>query len=95
MKKIVIVMPKRAALPRLILALLLAGAGLSANADSDEGVAIKARIEAFRKWWSANADLGEGIAAYNAYKKGDYATALREWEPLPNRGMPLPSPIWA
>lgn len=60
MKKIIIVMPKCAALPRLILALLLAGAGLSANADFDEGVA--------------------------AYEKGDYATALREWQPLAEQG---------
>ena len=41
---------------RLILAVLLGGAGLNANADFDEGVA--------------------------AYEKGDYATALREWQPL-------------
>ena len=51
---------QNALLSRLILALLLAGAGLSANADFDEGVA--------------------------AYEKGDYATALREWQPLAEQG---------
>ena len=40
--------------------MLLGGAGLSANADFDEGLA--------------------------AYKKGDYATALREWQPLAEQG---------
>ena len=45
---------------RLILAVLLGGVGLSANADFDEGLA--------------------------AYKKGDYATALREWQPLAEQG---------
>ena len=60
MKKMIIAMPKRAALFRLILALLLAGAGLSVNADFDDGLA--------------------------AYKKRDYATALREWQPLAEQG---------
>ena len=45
---------------RLILTVLLASAGLNANADFDEG-----RV---------------------AYKKGDYATALREWQPLAKQG---------
>ena len=45
---------------RLILALLLGGAGLNANAD-----------------------LAEGFAAY---ERGDYATALREWQPLAEQG---------
>ena len=45
---------------RLILALLLGGVGLSANADFDEGAA--------------------------AYSTGDYATALREWQPLAEQG---------
>lgn len=53
-------MSKRALLSRLILVLLLAGAGLIANADFDEGVA--------------------------AYEKGDYATALREWQPFAEQG---------
>ena len=60
MKKIIIVMPRRAALSRLTLALLLAGAGLIVNADFDEGS--------------------------DAYEKGDYATALREWQPLAEQG---------
>ena len=45
---------------RLILAVLLGGAGLNANADFDEGVV--------------------------AYGKGDYATALRAWQPLAEQG---------
>jgi hypothetical protein len=34
-------------------------------------------------WVSWSADLDKGI---NAYKSGDYATALREWEPLAEQG---------
>ena len=45
---------------RLIFALLLAGLGVSANADFDEGLA--------------------------AYNRGDYATALRELQPLAKQG---------
>ena len=60
MEKIIAVMPKRAILFRLILAVLLPGAGLNTNADFDEGDA--------------------------AYKKRDYATALREWQPLAEQG---------
>ena len=45
---------------RLILAMLLGGVGLSANADFDEAVA--------------------------AYERGDYATALREIQPLAEQG---------
>ena len=45
---------------RLILAVLLAGAGLNANADFNEGLAALAR--------------------------GDYATALRAWQPLAEQG---------
>ena len=32
---------------------------------------------------SASADFQKGVAAY---KRGDYATALREWEPLAKQG---------
>ena len=32
---------------------------------------------------NANADFDEGLVAY---KKGDYATALREWQPLAEQG---------
>ena len=45
---------------RLLFIVLLGGAGLSANADLERGLA--------------------------AYEKGDYATALREWEPLAEQG---------
>ncbi len=34
------------------------------------------------------AGFDEGTAAY---KRGDYATALREWRPLANRATPMPS----
>jgi hypothetical protein len=37
-----------------------------------------------------SADFQKGLTAYNS---GDFATALREWEPLAEQGMPLPSPI--
>ena len=33
---------------------------------------------------SASADYQKG---YAAYKSGDYATALREWTPLPEKGV--------
>ena len=45
----------------LTLAVLLGGAGLGANSAWDKGLA--------------------------AYKKGDYATALREWQPLAEQGV--------
>ena len=60
MEKLLLSYPKPL-IYRLILAVLLAGAGLNANADFDEGRA--------------------------AYKKGDYATALREWQPLAEQGL--------
>ena len=53
-------MPKRTCIFRLILAALLAGAGLGAQADFADGFA--------------------------AYERGDYATALREWQPLAEQG---------
>lgn len=37
------------------------------------------------------ADLQKGFAAY---KSGDFATALRKWEPLAKQGMPKSSSIW-
>jgi hypothetical protein len=33
-----------------------------------------------------SADLIKGL---NAYRSGDYATALREWKPLPHRNLPV------
>jgi len=38
-----------------------------------------------------SADYQKGLAAA---QQGDFATALRELKPLPNRGMPLPRTIW-
>ena len=51
---------KLTALFRLTFAVLLAGVGLGANADFNEGIA--------------------------AYERGDYATALRAWQPLAEQG---------
>ena len=58
-------MSKRTSLFRLILIVLLAGAGL---------VLIRAWLPS-----GANADWNKGLAAY---ERGDYATALRAWQPL-------------
>ena len=69
-------MSKLTALFRLTFIVLLAGAGLNACDDFDEGRA------AYKK-------------GFAAYEKGDYATALREWQPLAEQGMPMPSSIWA
>ena len=62
-------MSKLIALFRLTFIVLLAGAGLNACTDSDEG--------------RANSAWDKGLAAY---KKEDYATALREWQPLAEQG---------
>ena len=39
--------------------------------------------------WSQDFQKG-----YAAYESGDYATALREWTPLAEQGVPLLSTIW-
>ena len=60
-------MSKLTALFRLTFIVLLAGAGLNACTDPDEGRA------AYKK-------------GFAAYERGDYATALREWQPLAEQG---------
>jgi len=40
---------------------------------------------------SGGADFDKGLAALDS---GDYGTALREFRPLAEQGMPMPSTIW-
>jgi hypothetical protein len=40
---------------------------------------------------SESADFQKGLTAA---QRGDFATALREWKPLAERGTPNPSTIW-
>lgn len=39
----------------------------------------------------AFADYQKGL---DAAKSGDYATALKEWKPLAEQGMPMPRMVW-
>ena len=40
---------------------------------------------------SWGADFNKGLAAAQS---GDFATALREWRPLAEQGIPVPSTVW-